>query len=51
MFSIDGKTVLTDYMEANDKTISIPALQSGVYFVKLTNNQNDVVVIKKVVKS
>jgi hypothetical protein len=51
LFSIDGKTVLTDYMSGNSKTISIPTLQSGIYFVRLINNQNEVIVVKKVVKS
>lgn len=50
LYSIDGKTILTDYMVVNNKTISVPKLQSGIYFVRLTNGENEVLNIKKIVK-
>lgn len=51
LYSIDGKTVMSDYMSVNSKTISIPALQNGIYFLRLINSQNELIGIRKVIKN
>ncbi|MEZ4792848.1 MAG: T9SS type A sorting domain-containing protein [Gelidibacter sp.] len=53
IFSVDGKEVLRQSFNKQTNSISVDtkSLPSGFYFVKLLNNSNAVISVKKVVKN
>lgn len=50
-YSIDGKMVMNTPVNNTSATISTSQLASGIYFAKLIDNNNQVVLVKKVVKN
>jgi hypothetical protein len=48
VFDLSGRTLLTT---KRSKTIDVSMLKAGIYFIKLVNDNSDIVAIKKVVKT
>ncbi|MCB0448137.1 MAG: T9SS type A sorting domain-containing protein [Gelidibacter sp.] len=53
LYSIDGKLILNRAVQKSNRTVTLDTknIASGFYFVKLRNASNDVILVKKVVKS
>ncbi len=53
IYSVDGKEVFSKQINKNTNTISVntESLPKGFYFVKLLNQNNAVITVKKVIKS
>ena len=51
LYSIDGRLLFTEDMNATQKTIDLPSLQTGIYFLKAYNATGKVIVQQKVIKN
>ncbi|MEM6686427.1 MAG: T9SS type A sorting domain-containing protein [Bacteroidota bacterium] len=50
LYSIEGRLVFTETINATQKTLDIPNLQSGLYFVKAYDTTGKVIMQEKVIK-
>lgn len=50
LYSIEGRLVLTETINATQKTIDIPSLQAGLYFLKGYDTAGKIVLQEKVIK-
>jgi hypothetical protein len=51
IYGLDGKLVFQESSNQNSSIFNLKHLQSGIYFLKILNEKNEVVAIKKLVKS
>ena len=52
LFGLDGKKIIDRNIEtAATITFDLPALSQGIYFAKLINDNNEVIMTKKIVKN
>ena len=53
LYSIDGKQVISNAISKNSRTVSVntQTVSPGFYIVKLRDEANDIVMIKKIVKN
>jgi hypothetical protein len=50
LYSIDGRLLFTETINSNQKTIKIPNLQTGIYFVKAYDSSAKVILQEKIIK-
>ncbi|WP_430408440.1 T9SS type A sorting domain-containing protein [Kordia sp.] len=50
LYGIDGRLLFTEAINSNQKTINIPNLQTGIYFVKAYNSSGNTILQEKVIK-
>ena len=53
LYSLDGKLLFNTGLTANSNsvTINVPPLATGFYFVKILNEYNEIILIKKIIKN
>jgi hypothetical protein len=51
IFGLDGKQVSTTTLNSNTNVLTMQSLASGMYFVKFSNVNKEVLLVKKVVKN
>ena len=51
LFSLEGKQVYNTLIDNSATTLNLATLQSGLYFAKILNAANEVVLVKKVIKN
>lgn len=51
LYSIDGRLLFTEAINSNQKTINLPNLQTGIYFVKAYNSTGKIILQEKVLKN
>ncbi|MFK7749445.1 MAG: T9SS type A sorting domain-containing protein [Kordia sp.] len=50
LYSIQGQLLFTETINSNQKTINLPNLQTGIYFVKAYNSEEKLMLQEKVIK-
>ena len=50
LYSIDGRLVFTKTINSNQKTINLPSLETGIYFIKAYNSAGKIILQEKVIK-
>lgn len=51
LYSIQGQLLFTEAINSNQKTINLPNLQTGIYFVKAYNSTGKIILQEKVIKN
>jgi hypothetical protein len=53
LYSLDGKLVLSKHLTVNSNSVSInvSSLANGFYFAKILNKNNEIIIIKKIIKN
>ncbi|WP_420573465.1 T9SS type A sorting domain-containing protein [Kordia sp.] len=50
LYSIEGRLLLTETINSNQKTINLPNLNTGIYFIKALNSQGNILLQEKIIK-
>lgn len=51
LYGIDGRLLFTEVINSPQKTINLPSLQTGIYFVKAYNSTGNIILQEKVIKN